>query len=147
MSSWAYGSETQKKSLNRTKGKNFFFPSFGSPTAYGVPRPGIRSEPQLRPRPDHLTHCAGLEIKPMSRHCRDAIDPTAPQGELQKFSISGGNRSHDCRWGQPGKAVSVGRAQYRTNPVTLHLGDESPKGANKDTQKQLRDLTAERRDK
>ena len=62
---------------------------FGCPVAYEVPRPGIRYEPQLWPRPQlynagSLTHCAGLGIKPASQHSQDATDPVALQQELQK---------------------------------------------------------------
>ena len=32
--------------------------------------------------PDPLTHCAGLGIELASSHCRDAVDPVAPQQEL-----------------------------------------------------------------
>ena len=63
----------------------FFF--FGCLSAYGVPRPGIRSEPQLQPdataaMPDPLTHCVRTGIEPVFLHCRDATDPLGPQQEL-----------------------------------------------------------------
>ena len=35
---------------------SYFF--FGRPAVHGVPRPGIRSKPQVRPMPGSLTHCA-----------------------------------------------------------------------------------------
>ena len=49
---------------------DFFF--FGHPVAYGVPRPGIRSNPQLRPMPQlqelkSLNHCAGPGIQSASQ--------------------------------------------------------------------------------
>ena len=54
--------------------KIFFF--FGHPMAYGVPRPGIRSELQLTAaKLDPLTYLAGRRIEPMSWHCRGATDP------------------------------------------------------------------------
>ena len=67
----------------------FFLFSFCHPTAYGVPRPGIIPELQLRPTPQcghtrSLTHCARPGIKPVSQGSRGATDPIAPQQELQK---------------------------------------------------------------
>ena len=64
----------------------FFF--FDHPLAYGVPGPGIRSEQQLQPTPDPLTHCARPGIKPMSWCCRDAVNPIAPQLELMEMILS-----------------------------------------------------------
>ena len=63
----------------------FFF--FGRPMAYGVPGPGIRSEPQVQPMlrcsiARSLTHCAGPGIKPASQQSQDATDSAAPQREL-----------------------------------------------------------------
>ena len=37
---------------------------------------------------DPLTHCAELETKPASWHCRDATDPAAPQQELLRGFIA-----------------------------------------------------------
>ena len=54
--------------------------------AYGVPGPGMRSEPYLQPykaalaMQDPLTHCARPRIEPASWHCRDAADSIVPQG-------------------------------------------------------------------
>ena len=67
-----------------------YFSFFGHPMAYGVPRPGIRYEPQLL-----STYAAamatldpwptvpgwGLNMYP-SQGSRDATDPVAPQWEL-----------------------------------------------------------------
>ena len=65
-----------------------FFPCFGCPTAYGVPRPGIRSELQLRPKPQlqqsgPLTHRTRpeTELRPRAprktpiplRHSRNSL--------------------------------------------------------------------------
>ena len=66
----------------------FFFLFFlGHPKTDGVPRPGIKSELQLRPRPQLWQHqilnplCrAGIES--LSWWCREAADPIAPQREL-----------------------------------------------------------------
>ena len=44
--------------------------------------PSLRSQPQLRPIPDPLTHCAGLRILPASQSSRDTTNPAAPQWEL-----------------------------------------------------------------
>ena len=69
----------------------FFF--FGCPTAYGVPRQGIRgSDPShscnLSYSCDNArssTHCAGLGIEPVSQCSRDTADLIAPQQELQNM--------------------------------------------------------------
>ena len=61
----------------------FHFIFFGHVVACGVPRPGIRSEPQLLPTHQSLTHCARLGIEPESQCSRIAADPIAPQQELQ----------------------------------------------------------------
>ena len=68
------------------------FFSFGRPVAYGVPRPGIRSEPQLQPKPQLQQHWtlnprAGPGIKPVSQ-CSQEADPIAPQWELRNWKIS-----------------------------------------------------------
>ena len=66
----------------------FFFFFFGCPEAYGVPGPGIVSEPQLQATlqlwqgQDLLTHCARPGIKSVSWCFRDAADPIEPQQEL-----------------------------------------------------------------
>ena len=57
---------------------------FGHHSAYGVPRPGIRSELQLWPMPQLwqcgiLTHCARPGVKPASQCSRDTTKPIAPQ--------------------------------------------------------------------
>ena len=46
--------------------------------------PSHKSVTYTRPEAmlDPLIHCAGLGIKPISWHCRDATDPVAPQREL-----------------------------------------------------------------
>ena len=67
---------------------DFFF--LGRPMAYGVPGPGIRSQPQLRPKPQlhnagSFTHRAKLGIEPWSWCSQDATDPVAPQKELPDF--------------------------------------------------------------
>ena len=54
--------------------------------AFGVPRPGIRSELQLQSAtaaamPNPLTYCARLGIEPASWCRRDPADPIAPQWE------------------------------------------------------------------
>lgn len=64
------------------------FSFFGTPTAYGVPRPGIRSELQWQPKPElwqcrSLTHYARLEIEPASQYSQDTADPLAPQPEFR----------------------------------------------------------------
>ena len=67
-----------------------FFSFFGCPAAYVVPRPGIRSEPQLRhtvATPDPLTHCAGSGIEPASWCCGDTADPMVPQQEYLNFYL------------------------------------------------------------
>lgn len=52
--------------------------------AYGVPRPGVRSKPQLcDPMPD--SHCARRGTEPVSQCTQDTADPAAPQWELQLF--------------------------------------------------------------
>ena len=60
----------------------FFLKIFGQPTAYGVPRPGIRFKSQLQPKPQlrqcQILNCAGLGIKPTSQGSQDAADPVAP---------------------------------------------------------------------
>jgi len=58
--------------------------------AYGVPGPGITSEPQLQPKLGPLTHCTRLGIEPVSWCCRDAADPVAPQQELLVHSVEFG---------------------------------------------------------
>lgn len=63
----------------------FFF--FGHPVAYGVSRPGIRSECSCSlchscHKPDPLTHCAGWGTKLASWCCRDAANPIVSQLEL-----------------------------------------------------------------
>ena len=70
--------------------RHLFFFSFGCPAAYGVPRPGIRSEPQLQlmPQPDHLTHCAGPGIEPVSWHCKDGANPIVTVGTPTSHLIS-----------------------------------------------------------
>ena len=56
-------------------------PFCAHPLAYGVPRPGIRSEPQLWPAPQlcgsagYLTHCTGPGIESASQCSRDTTDP------------------------------------------------------------------------
>ena len=54
------------------------------PEAYGVPGPGIRSEPQWEPISQGwiLNPLCRLGVKPMSQGSRDATDPVAPQQEL-----------------------------------------------------------------
>lgn len=42
--------------------------------AYWVPRPGIKSQPQMQP----LTHCARLGMQPASWHCKDATHLIVP---------------------------------------------------------------------
>ena len=66
---------------------NFFFFFFWLPLAYGIPGPGIRSEPQLQPMPQvwqcwALSHCAGLGMEPVSQRSRDDADPATLQLEL-----------------------------------------------------------------
>ena len=67
--------------LQRHRGDAILF-FFGHP-AYGVLRPGIRSEPQL------WQHWILNWIKPASQHSQDAADPVAPWPELPMlFSIT-----------------------------------------------------------
>ena len=62
----------------------FFFFFFGHPMAYGVPGPGIRSKPQLQPKPQ-LWQCwilnplcwAGVEL--MSQHSQDTANSIEPK--------------------------------------------------------------------
>ena len=50
------------------------------PGAYGVSRPGIRSEPQLRQHQILNPLCwARAGIKPVSQHSQDKANPTAPR--------------------------------------------------------------------
>ena len=59
------------------------FSFFDYPTAYGVPRPGIRSEPLCdRGNAGALTHYGRLGIEPVSLCCRDTADSVVPQREL-----------------------------------------------------------------
>ena len=65
----------------------FFFSFFGHPMAHGAPRPGIRCEPQLQPKPQLRQHqtvnpLCQLGIKPASQCSQDAADPTVLQWEL-----------------------------------------------------------------
>ena len=62
---------------------------FLPPHSIGVPRPGIRSEPQSQPTPRcgnswSLTHYARPGIEPSSQDSQDAKDPIVPQWELQE---------------------------------------------------------------
>ena len=71
----------------------FFFFLFGRPAAYGVPRAGIRSEPQLQPPPQLWQHQIlnsqhGLGIEPASQCCRDIADPIG-QSRNSLVSLSG----------------------------------------------------------
>ena len=72
------------------KSKGFFFCTFvcfGCLAAYGVLRPGIRSELQFQPKlqlQKHQIHCARPEMKPASLCSQDAANPVVPQGELPK---------------------------------------------------------------
>lgn len=54
-----------------------FLTFFGCPEAYGVPRPGIRSEPQSWPKPQLQQ---GTE--PTYQHSQEAANPSAPHWEL-----------------------------------------------------------------
>ena len=70
----------------------FFFFFFGCPLAYGVPRPGIRSQPQLQPSPsaamlDLLTYCVELGMDPVSWCCRDTPHTIVPPQELPLLSF------------------------------------------------------------
>ena len=65
-----------------------FFSFLCHSAAYGVPGPGIRSEPQMQSTPqlpaatpDPLTHCARPGIEPASWLCGDTTSPAAPQWE------------------------------------------------------------------
>ena len=64
-----------------------FFAFFGHPMAYGIPRPGIRSELQLRAMPQlynagSLTRCAGVGIEPAFLCSRDTADSVGPQQDF-----------------------------------------------------------------
>ena len=68
--------------------KQHFFFFFGRPEAYGAPRPEIRSEPQLQPKPQLwqcwiLTPCVWQGIKPVSQCSQNATNHVVPQGEFQ----------------------------------------------------------------
>ena len=65
----------------------FFCFLFGRPVAYGVPQPGIKSKPKLRPKLNPLTHCAGPGIDPACWGYRDAPDSTVPQQELRSLYL------------------------------------------------------------
>lgn len=56
----------------------------------GVPWPGIRSQQQLQPTEDPLTHSGGPGIEPAS--FSDAAHPVVPQQELLIYVICDGNR-------------------------------------------------------
>ena len=56
----------------------FYFFFFGRP--YGVPRPGIRSKPQLQHKSS--THCPEPGIQSVFQCSRDTTYPTVPQREL-----------------------------------------------------------------
>ena len=62
----------------------FLFSFFGCPVAYGVPGPGIRSEPQSWPKPQLWQHwilnpLCRLGIKPSSQLSQDSAKPVVPQ--------------------------------------------------------------------
>ena len=63
--------------------KNFCFYFFGSPEAYVVNRPGIRSEPQLQPMPE-LWQCWILNLL-----CWQGIEPSAPETSLHPIASQG----------------------------------------------------------
>ena len=67
--------------------KKICFVLFGCPTAYGIPRLGMRSKSQLQPtlqlQQGQILNLPG--IKPASQHSRDTTDPIAPQQELLTF--------------------------------------------------------------
>ena len=60
---------------------SFFFFLFGHPTAHGIPRPGISSEPQLQPTPDPYPPVPGQESNLRPSECsRDTADPLLHRG-------------------------------------------------------------------
>ena len=66
----------------------FLFFLFGHSIAYGVPGPGIRSEPQLGPKLQHrwilnpLCPLCQAGVEPVSQCSQDTANPIAPQWEL-----------------------------------------------------------------
>ena len=66
----------------------FFFFFFDSPSAYGVPGPGITSEPRLWPNWQFLNQPTVPGIEPVSQCSQDAAaDPIVPQQELLSTSL------------------------------------------------------------
>ena len=64
----------------------FFFPVL-APCSIWSSQAGMRSQPQLRPTPDPITHCVGPGNKPVPWLCRDAADPIASQWEFKEMTI------------------------------------------------------------
>ena len=70
---------------------SFFSFLFGHPTAHGIPRPGISSEPQLQPTPDPYPPVPGQESN---------LRPSAPETQPIHCSTVGtpaGAFFHLCR--------------------------------------------------
>ena len=64
----------------------FFFFLFGHP--WYMEFLGRGSDAAAVAMPDPLTHCAGRGIEPSSWCCRDAADPTEPQGNSQALGFA-----------------------------------------------------------
>ena len=81
--------EKQQQQKQQPETTPTILPSFllWLPTAYEVPRPGIRPQPQCNlscscSNAWSLTHCARLGIEPASQRSQDNTNPVVPQWEL-----------------------------------------------------------------
>ena len=78
---WAIG-----RALVCALGRFFFFPFFCLPTAYGAPRPEIRSEPQLW-QCWILNPLCWARIKSATQCSQDMADPIAPQQRTPQNTV------------------------------------------------------------
>ena len=109
--------ESQKSRVpleDMSQNQHFFFPPFfGHPKAYGVPRPGIRSQPELQPTSqvwerwilNPLAWAGDGTCVPQGS--RDAADPIGPQQKLPESTFEG-------------KAREQGQAQEEAGGTVPH---------------------------
>ena len=75
---------------------DFFFPFLAAFVAHRVPRPGIRSEPQLQSmlQQYRILYSGGPGIERVSWCSRDTTDPVATQWEHHTWCLDHGQRCH-----------------------------------------------------
>ena len=96
----------------------FSFFSFGCPMAYGVPRPGIRSELQLRPRLQ-LWPC--WILNPLCRAMDQTCVPALPRS-LQSCCATAGTPAHHFCW------IILAEAAHEASPDS-EGGEIEPQGS------------------